>query len=272
MNSKSTVTLNSGNKMPIIGIGTWDLTRQTARTVAEALQLGFRMVDTSGDYGTQPGAGSGIRVSGIPRDQVYLVTKVEEDEDAYSSTRRSLEELKMTYADLMLIHRPPKKGYGKDLWKGLIRAREEGFVKDIGVSNYSIEQIESLIESTGEIPAVNQIEWSPFGHSTEILEYCRDNGIVVQAYSPLTHGQRLKDPNLKAIADHYGKTPSQILLRWNIELGVVPIVKASNPEHLAENVDIFDFELDNEDVELLMKFNEGYSALGGGSSHPAYSM
>ncbi|HVX57451.1 MAG TPA: aldo/keto reductase, partial [Candidatus Saccharimonadales bacterium] len=165
MNAQSRITLRSGNKMPIMGLGTWKLTRDTADTVAKALELGYRMIDTSGDYGTQPGVGEGIRRSGIGRDEVYLVTKVEETDDAYEATLRNLRELQLDHADLVLIHRPPADEVGLELWRGLIRAKQEGLARDIGVSNYSIDQLQALTDATGETPAVNQIEWSPFGHS-----------------------------------------------------------------------------------------------------------
>lgn len=262
MNAATTIKLNSGIDMPIIGIGSWQLTKQTTDSIAEGLRLGFRMIDTSGDYGTQPGIGEGIRKSGIPRGEIFLTTKVEETEDAYDSTRKNLDELGVNYANLMLVHRPPRQGFGKELWEGLIRAKQDGFAKDIGVSNYSIEQLQSLIDATDAVPAVNQIEWTPFGHSMEMLGYCQENGIVVQAYSPLTRGERLDNRKLHVIAGKHGKNPSQILLRWDIQLGVVPIVKAGNLKHLAENIDIFDFELDDNDMTALQGLNEAYSALG----------
>ncbi len=262
MNAQKTIKLLSGNDMPIIGIGTWELTHQTAELVAKALELGFRMVDTSGDYGTQPGVGDGIRASKLPREQVFLTTKVEETDDTYQATREDLDELAMQYVDLMLLHRPPEHGYGRELWEGLIRARNDGLAKDIGVSNYAVNQIQALIDATGVVPAVNQIEWTPFGHDMEMLEYCQAHDIVIQAYSPLTRAERLANPVLQGIADGYDKTPSQILLRWNIQLGVVPIVKAGSPEHLAEDIDIFDFKLTDTDMEALNTMNEDYSALG----------
>ncbi len=262
MNAQSTVELNSGNEMPIIGVGTWQLTNQPAEMIAHALKLGFRMVDTSGDYGTQPEVGDAIRKSGKDRAELFVTTKVEETDDAYVATRQNLEELYMTYADLMLIHRPPEQGVGVELWEGLVQAQTDGFTKDIGVSNYSIEQIQTLIDATGIVPAVNQIEWTPFGHSMEMLGYCQENGIVIQAYSPLTRSERLNDKRLQEIASHYGRTPSQVLLRWDVQLGVVPIVKAGDPKHLAENIDIFNFKLSEQDMDELRNMNEAYSALG----------
>ncbi|HUB93836.1 MAG TPA: aldo/keto reductase, partial [Verrucomicrobiae bacterium] len=242
MNTQSTTTLNTGREMPILGLGTWQLNRQTANTIIHALQLGYPMIDTSGDYGTQPGIGEGIKESGIARSDFFLVTKVEETDNAYEATKRDLQDLQLDYADLMLIHRPPQDSVGERLWEGLMRARDEGLTKDIGVSNYSIEQIQLLIDKTGEIPAVNQIEWSPFGHSKDMLEYCRTNGIIIQAYSPLTRSDRLDDSMIQEIADEHGKTPAQIIIRWNLQLGVVPIIKANSAKHQRENLDVFDFE------------------------------
>jgi 2,5-diketo-D-gluconate reductase A len=157
----SKLRLHTGRSMPVMGLGTWELTRDTSGTVQKALRLGYRMIDTADDYGTQPGIGEALQRSGFDRRKVYLVAKVEEDEDSYDSTCRSLAELDQDYADLMLIHRLPSAGVGRDLWEGLIRARNYGLTRgDIGVSNYSVEQIERLIEETGEKPAVNQIEWT----------------------------------------------------------------------------------------------------------------
>jgi 2,5-diketo-D-gluconate reductase A len=245
-----------------MGLGTWQLTHNTGETVAKALELGYPMIDTSGDYGTQPGIAEGIKKSGEPRRSFYLVTKVEETDDAYEKTKKDLAELKLDYADMMLIHRPPKNGVGEDLWRGLIRARDEKLTKDIGVSNYSEEKIQTLIDATGEVPAVNQIEWSPFGWSKAMLEFCHSKGIIIMAYSPLTRGKRLNNETLDGIAFLYKKFPAQILIRWNLQKGVVPIVKANKLEHLQENLQVFDFELSDEDMETLDNLNEEYSSLG----------
>jgi diketogulonate reductase-like aldo/keto reductase len=258
----STRPLHTGRGMPVLGLGTWQLTDDTAGSVAEALRLGYRMIDTSGDYGTQSGIGDAIRRSGLHREQIYLVTKVEEDEDAYDATRRNLAELGLEYADLMLIHRPPPTGVGRELWEGLLRARDDGLARDIGVSNYSADQIEQLSAATGETPVVNQIEWSRFGWSAEMLEFCRDRGIVIQAYSPLTRTQRLDDDRLAELAAEYDRTSAQLLIRWNLQHGVVPLPKANRRDHLVENLDVFDFELDDDHVAELQGLNERYSSLG----------
>ncbi len=258
----STVQLRSGNEMPVMGLGTWLLTRDTAETVLYAINLGYRLIDTSSDYGTQPGIGEAIRRAGVDRESIYITTKAEETDDSYLRTISNLKELGLNYIDLMLIHRPPATGAGEDLWEGLIKAREEGLVRDIGVSNYSISLMDRLIEASGEIPAVNQIEWSPFGYSWKMYDYCADKGIVIQAYSPLTRTRRLNDEKLRRLAKKYGKSPAQILIRWNLQLGTVPIPKANQKRHLEENIEVFDFAISEEDMNLLNGFNEYYSSLG----------
>ena len=242
--------------MPLIGLGTWQLKADTAGAVERALAMGYRMIDTSGDYGTQPGVGEGIRSSGVPRAEIFLVTKVEEYDDAYEATKKNLDELKLDYADLMLIHRPPPHGAGEDLWAGLIRARNEGLTRDIGVSNYSIDQMKRLYDGSGEVPAVNQIEWTPFGWSPEMLDFCSTEHIVIQAYSPLTQADRLDDATLREIAAGYNKAPAQVLIRWNLQRGVVPIPKANHADHQAENLDVFDFELADDDLTRLDALNQ----------------
>jgi 2,5-diketo-D-gluconate reductase A len=258
----SDVELRTGRLMPCMGLGTWQLTHDTAGTVAAALELGYRLIDTSGDYGTQAGIGEAIRGRGVARDKVYLVTKVEETDNAYEATRSNLAELQLDYADLMLIHRPPRQGAGEDLWRGLMRARKEGLVRDIGVSNYSAELIDALIEATGETPAVNQVEWSPFGFSDRMLDHAGRNGIVLQAYSPLTRGKRLNEGGLTRIAGRYGKSSAQLLIRWNLQRGTVPLPKANRQRHLKENIDVFDFEIGADDMARLSELNEEYSSLG----------
>lgn len=262
LSAQSTLALRTSNRMPVLGLGSWQLKQDTVDTIVGAIRLGFRMIDTSGDYGTQAGIGAGIRHSGHRRDELYVTTKVEETDDAYQAARKNLGELQADYVDLLLIHRPPADGAGEDLWRGLIRAKQENLTRDIGVSNYSIEQIDALIRSTGETPAVNQIEWSPFGHSERMWEYCRKHEIVIQAYSPLTRTTRLDDEHLGTMAKRYGKTPAQLLIRWCLQLGVVPLPKANRLEHQQEDLDVFDFEISAADLMVLASLNERYSALG----------
>jgi 2,5-diketo-D-gluconate reductase A len=257
----STIELRSGNKMPVLGAGSWMLTTHTAEAVLHAFELGYRMIDTSADYKTQAGIGNAIRRSQTPRESLFVVIKVEETEDGYAATQKNLEELKLAYADLVLIHRPPKTSVGEKVWEGLRRARDEGLARDIGVCSYKIAQLRELARNTGEMPAVHQIEWSPFGHSLDMLNFCEASGIVVQAYSPLTRGKRLKDERLLELSRKYGKSAAQVMIRWDLQHGVAPIPKAYRDDHQRENIDVFDFELDATDMGVLDGLNEQFSAL-----------
>lgn len=267
MNLRSTINMISNNKMPVLGLGTWDLGKETAHIVNRALKRGYPMIDASGNYGNQPAVGEGLDISGADRDDYFLVTKIENDEDAYRSLEENLDELGLEYADLTLIHWPPEEGAGVQMWQDLIKARRDGLTKDIGVSNYSTEEIDELIDATGFTPAVNQIEWTPFGHSDEMMDYCQRKGIIIQAYSPLTRGEKLDHRLLKRLSEKYDKTPAQILIRWNIQQNVVPVIKASNEQHLEQNIDVFDFNLSEEEMDELSNLNRNFSAI---KSRPAY--
>jgi 2,5-diketo-D-gluconate reductase A len=262
MDASTTVRLHTGRDMPVLGLGTWELTDATADTVEHALDLGYRMIDTAVDYGSQPGIGEALNRSAQPRAEIYLVAKVEEDEDAYDATRRYLDEMRQDYADLMLIHRPPPDGVGVELWEGLARARDEGLARDIGVSNYSTDQLDRLIDAVGETPVVNQIEWTPFGWSQATLDYCRERRIVIQGYSPLTRAERLDDERLTRLANAYGRTPAQVLLRWALHKRTIPLPKANRQDHLAENLGAFEFVIEEDDLKKLDALNEQWSSLG----------
>jgi diketogulonate reductase-like aldo/keto reductase len=257
----SSLRLRTGRQIPVLGLGTWMLTSHTAESVERAFEMGYRMVDTSADYQTQQGIGKAIRRFDGERASLYVASKVEPEKDGYKSILESLEELKLDYVDLALIHRAPEKGVGEKVWEQLLRAREEGLTRDIGVCSYKIDQLRALIENTGEIPAIHQIEWSPFGHSLDMLNYCRAQEIALQAYCPLTRGKRLQERKLLEIADKYGKTPAQIILRWNLQHEVVPIPKAYREAHQRENLDVFDFLLDDTDMGTLDGLNQHFSAL-----------
>jgi diketogulonate reductase-like aldo/keto reductase len=261
MDINSKFTLNSGINIPVIGLGTWELTKQTADIVERALGIGYPLIDTSGNYDVQPAISDGLKRSGFERSTFYLQTKVEPDEHTYTATITNLKELQMPYADMVLLHWPPKSGFGEEQWNGLIKARDEGLTKDIGVSNYSADQIQGLIDATGIRPAVNQIEWTPFGHDKSILGYCQENEIIIQSYSPLTRGEKLDDKTLTAIAITHDVSPSQVLIRWNLQQGIIPIIKGSSEDHLKENINVFAFELTDEEMKSLDNLNEQYSAL-----------
>jgi diketogulonate reductase-like aldo/keto reductase len=261
MDINSKFTLNTGVEIPIIGLGTWELTKQTSDIVQMALGIGYPIIDTSGNYDVQPAISEGIQKSGFERSTFYLQTKVEPDENTYSATITNLKELQMPYANMLILHWPPKNGFGEEQWKGLIKAKEDGLTKDIGVSNYSVEQIQGLIDATGVKPAINQIEWTPFGHDKSVLGYCQENEIIIQSYSPLTRGERLDDKTLTAIANKHDVSPSQVLIRWNLQQGIIPIIKGSTEDHLKDNINVFSFELSDKEMESLDGLNEQYSSL-----------
>jgi 2,5-diketo-D-gluconate reductase A len=259
-----TVRLAGGAEMPVLGLGTWQLTGDDAvQGTRHALELGYRLIDTAVDYENQEQIGEGLRASDIDREDVFLVSKVEEDEDTYAATGERVEQLGIEQLDLCLIHRPPPSGAGEELWDGLIRARREGLTREIGVSNYSPEQVDRLIEVSGERPAVNQIEWSPFGHSDQVMEHANRHGVVIQAYSPLTRTERLGDDRLAEIGDRHGRTAAQVMLRWSVQVGAPPVPKAATASHREENLAVFDFELSETEMEALGQLNEHYSSLAG---------
>ena len=251
--------LPSGNRMPLLGLGTWELQAHTTETVCRALELGFRMLDTSPGYHTQRGIGAAIRACGFERRDIYVITQVEPLGDPYAALHKNLSQLRLDYADLVLFHQPDGDDAGEMAWQALRRAKRDGLTHDIGVSGYTIDAIEELVYRSGEMPAVNQIEWSPFGHSPRMLDFCRDNDIVIQARSPLTRGLRLNDDKVTAMAARYGKTPAQLLIRWALQVGVVPLPKANHVQHLRENLSVFDFEIAPVDMARLNALNEHFS-------------
>jgi 2,5-diketo-D-gluconate reductase A len=264
MATEGKVTLATGTEMPALGLGTWQLSGRGATDgVLHALELGYRLLDTATDYGSDPHIRDALRQSDLDREELFLEHKVEEDEDAYEATRDRCERLGVEALDLCLIHRPPPEGSGELLWEGLIRARDEGLTREIGVSNFAPAQLDRLIEASGERPAVNQIEWSPFGHSERVLEHARERAVVVQAYCPLTRGKRLGDATLDEVGARHGKSAAQVMLRWCLQLDTPPVPKAADPAHREQNIDVFDFELDEEQMRRLQGLNEHYSALGG---------
>jgi 2,5-diketo-D-gluconate reductase A len=262
MDRTTRITLRSGRGMPMLGLGTWKLTNDTAEAVEGALEAGYRLIDTSSDYGSQTGIGEALRRTSVPREEIFVTAKIEETDEPMEGVLRDLSEMGLGYADLVLIHRPPEDGAGEFLWEGLMRARDDGIVRDIGVSNYSAALVDRLTATTGEAPAVNQVEWTPFGHDDALLDHHRAAGIALMAYSPLTRGLRLDEPVLTEIGRRVGKTPAQVLLRWCLEKGVVAIPKANRMDHARENLDVFDMALGPEDMARLDALDTRWSALG----------
>ncbi len=260
---ESCASLNNGGAIPWLGLGVFRSAagRETEETVQLALEIGYRHFDTAAIYGNEQSVGAALRASGRPRHELFVTTKLWRDEVGYDSALRaidtSLGKLGLSYVDLYLIHWPTPSGR-LDAWRALERILAEGKARAIGVSNYMPRHLQELLAVAHTPPAVNQIELSPYNytHMQETVLFCRQHGILVEAYSPLTKGRRLQDPRLLAIAGRYGKSPAQVLIRYILQKGIVALPKSTNPNRLHENAAVFDFTLSEADMARLDSFNE----------------
>ncbi|MFC7320105.1 aldo/keto reductase [Halobacillus campisalis] len=256
MDITSKVLLSNGVEMPLIGLGVYkvDGGGEVYETVKTALAAGYRHIDTASFYDNETGVGKAIQDSGIPREDIFLTTKVWNDEQGYEETlqafERSLERLGVDYVDLYLIHWPVPNLF-KETWKAFEKLYQEGKVKAIGVSNFTISHLSELLLNAKTVPMVNQVEFHPKLFQKELMEYCNENNIQLEAWSPLARGSYLKDPELEEIAGKYGKSTAQIILRWDVQHGIVTIPKSTKKERQIENADIFDFELTEKDMEQI---------------------
>ncbi|CAO1612948.1 unnamed protein product [Sympodiomycopsis kandeliae] len=257
----STLKLNDGILIPRLGLGIY-LTRD-ATPILHAFKTKYQHVDGAQLYANEAELGEAVRQSGIPRDQLFLTTKVWDTNHGYEKATKSIEKSLsvsgLDYWDLFLIHSPnPGKQKRLETWRALIDAKKQGKIRSIGVSNYGPHHIEELVEAyPNDIPSINQIELSPFFQRSEIVQACRKHNIAIEAYSPLGKGAHTDLPELKAIGDKYGKTPSQILIRWSLEKGFICLPKSANPKRIEENANIFDFELKKEDSQTLDALETG---------------
>jgi len=259
---QSKVTLNSGVEMPVFGLGVWQVPpgAPTRKSVASALECGYRLVDTAKLYANEEDVGAVLRERGLPRDEVFVTTKLWNSDHGYESTLKaceaSLGRLGLPWVDLYLVHWPVP-GARKDTWRAMERILKEGKARAIGVSNYMVPHLEELLASCDVVPAVNQFELSPFLYQKGLIEFCRKQGIAVEAYSPLTKGNRLGDRRLKEVSARYRKTPAQLLIRWGLQHGIIEIPRSTRPDHIRENAQVFDFEISPEDMRVLDSFDEG---------------
>ncbi|MCV7338039.1 aldo/keto reductase [Mycobacterium senegalense] len=251
------VTLNDGNSIPQVGLGVWQTpAEETERAVTAALQAGYRHIDTAAAYRNEAETGRGLANSGVPREEVFLVTKLWNSDQGYDSTLAafdaSLDRLGVDYLDLYLIHWPvPANNAYVDTFRAFAHLHDQGRVRSIGVSNFEPEHLNVLIDSTGIVPAVNQIELHPLLPQHELREVHARLGIATEAWSPLGQGSLLTDPVITQIAERHGKTPAQVLIRWHIHLGNIVIPKSVNPERIVSNFDVFDFDLDETDMAAI---------------------
>jgi diketogulonate reductase-like aldo/keto reductase len=244
------VDLGNGVEMPMVGFGTWQIQGQQAYdAVRYALHVGYRHIDTATIYGNEDQVGRALSDSGLDRRDVFVTTKLPPGSAARarSTIASSLSALGTDYVDLWLIHWAPRSRLSVPLWQEFLAARDEGLCRAVGVSNYSLPQIDELIAATGQRPAVNQIPWSPSRYDLALLAGHADRGVAVEGYSPLA-GTRLRDRVLTEIAAAHGVTPARVVLRWHIELGIIVIPKSVHPDRIDENFNLFDFTLTPDEV------------------------
>ncbi|TAL51911.1 MAG: aldo/keto reductase [Nanoarchaeota archaeon] len=260
MDLSTTVTLNNGIKIPILGFGTWQITGETCeKAVLNALKLGYRHIDTARIYNNEKEVGRAIKKSKIPREEIFVTTKLwnTDHDNIEGALEASLKKLGTGYVDLYLMHYPVKEVRNRS-WMAMEKLLDHGMTKSIGVSNFTIRHLKELIEKTKSVPSVNQVEFNPYLCQKELLEFCRKNKIQLEAYCPLVRGRKMNDPRLIEIAEKYNKTQSQILIRWGVQHEVVAIPKATSEEHIKENADVFDFEISPGDMKILNSFNEDF--------------
>jgi 2,5-diketo-D-gluconate reductase A len=239
--------------MPLLGLGTWQARgRSAAEAVRRALEVGYRHVDTATMYGNERQVGEAVAASAVPRDEIFVTTKLPPDRAGreQATLEESLDALCFGYVDLWLIHWPPRGGARPDVWERMLALQERGLARDVGVSNYSVRQIDELGRATGRLPAVNQIEWSPALFDRGVLDEHRSRGVQLEGYSPLKTTS-LRDRTIVAIAAEHGVTAAQVVLRWHVEHRVVAIPKSTDADRIAENAGVFGFELTAAEVEQL---------------------
>ncbi|OQM26866.1 aldo/keto reductase [Leptospira interrogans] len=260
---KQTIMLNNGISMPILGLGVWKTKsgKECKEAVLNALEAGYRHIDTARIYDNEVDVGQAIRESRIPRKEIFITTKLWNADQGSDKTRKALENsldrLGIDFVDLYLIHFPVTSKR-MDSWKELEKLYHDKLCKAIGVSNYTIIHLTELLKNSQITPAVNQVEFHPFLNQIHLLEYCKKHKIQLEAYSPLAHGQKIEDPTIAKIAQKYDKTPAQILIRWAIEQKIVVIPKSIKKERIIENSKVFDFAISEEDMKILNSLDEDF--------------
>jgi 2,5-diketo-D-gluconate reductase A len=258
-----TVTLNDENTIPVIGLGVGELSdSETEQAVSTALEAGYRLIDTAAAYGNEEAVGRAIAASGVPRDELFITTKLATEDQGFQASQdalsASIERLGLDYVDLYLIHWPGgDPGKYVDSWGGLMKRKEDGFTRSIGVSNFHAEDLSNVIDLSYFTPAINQIELHPLLNQAELRAVNAEYGIVTGAYSPLGVGRLLDNPTVVSVAQGHGKTPAQALIRWSIQLGNVVIPRSANPERIKSNLDVFGFELSDDEMAALSALDDG---------------
>jgi 2,5-diketo-D-gluconate reductase A len=262
-----TLKLVHGASIPLIGLGTWPMSNAEAETaVAQAVEAGYRLVDTAYAYGNEEGVGRGLRASGLPREELFVTTKLNGEWHGYDAVQESFaasaERLGVDYVDLYLIHWPlPRQDRYVDAVRGLAKLLEDGRIRALGVSNFKPAHLDRVLAETGVVPDVNQIQLNPGLTRDAARAYHAEHGIVTQSWGPIGQGGGLlEEPVIVKIAELYGRTPAQIVLRWHIELGLITVPKSADPERMKANIDIFDFALTPEEVAAISALDQGEAA------------
>ncbi len=261
MNNLPFIRLNNGVKMPQIGLGTYQSGpgRETRQAVIAALEAGYRLVDTASMYGNETDVGAAIRESGVPREQVFVTSKLWNDDHGYEralrACRETLRRLGVSYLDLYLIHWPDG-GLLEETWSALERLQAEGLVRAIGVSNYTISHLEEMLDYAQVPPAVNQVEFHPFMYRRGLLQWSSERNIALEAYRPLARARKMHEPTLVDVARDHDKTVAQVLLRWSLQHGAIVIPKSVHVERIRENLDVFDFALSEAEMDRLDGLDE----------------
>ena len=257
------IALNDENTMPVLGLGVADLSDDEAeRAVSAALEIGCRLIDTAAAYGNEAGVGRAIAASGIARAELFVTTKLATPDQGFTKAHEacgaSLERLGLDYVDLYLVHWPvAQMGNYVDSFGGMIQARGDGQARSIGVSNFTEDHLTMVIDLCFVTPVVNQIELHPLLNQDELRKVHAQHNVVTQSYTPLALGKLLDNPTVRSVAGEYGKTPAQVLLRWNLQLGNAVVFRSAKAEHTASNLDVFDFELAAEHMEAITALNDG---------------
>ncbi len=263
-----TIRLNDGRPMPQLGFGVWQVPNHEAKSiVTEAISAGYRSIDTAAVYGNEEGVGEAVRASPVPREELFITTKVWNDRHGYdaalSAFDESLARLKLDFVDLYLIHWPLPRGEAYlDTWRALIRLRDEGRARSIGVSNFKIPHLRRLMDESGVAPVLNQIELHPRFQQKELRAFHAEHGIATESWSPLGKGALMADETLARIGRKYGKTPAQVILRWHLDNGLIAIPKSATPSRIRENIDVFDFTLAADDMSALAGFDDKAGRIG----------
>jgi 2,5-diketo-D-gluconate reductase A len=265
MTSVPTIELNDGNEIPQLGFGVFQVPpAETAEAVAHALEAGYRHIDTAQMYGNERGVGEAVRASGLARDEVFVTSKLNNGfhrpDDARAAFDRTLEELGFEHVDLFLIHWPLPTLYDGDFvstWRTMEEFKADGRARSIGVSNFQVAHLERLAAETETVPAVNQIEAHPFFHNDDVRAYGAEHGIATEAWAPIAKGKVGDDETIRAVADEVGRTPAQVALRWHIQRGDIVFPKSVTPARIVENFALFDFELDDDQMERVGSLDRG---------------